>query len=543
MRYRVEKILSLSGWVALRRLLLIGVALPFLFLLFGLSGEESEHWRQVLRFMLPTYIWETTLIVTGSVALAGSIGISLAWCVGLHQFPGRRVFEVVLLLPLAIPSYIAAYTYDGLLGYTGAFQSTLRNYLKINVNEYGFSAPRMAYAVFIFAITLYPYIYIFSRTYLRNHGASLLESAMLLGGGRGRVFFRIVLPLLRPSLIAGGTLVCLEVLNDYGVTSHFGIHTFTTAIFAAWFGMGETESAVRLALMLLAVVLVLLLVSKSLQKIGRYHLASGKEKGCRPRKLVGFGAACAFSLCFAATVVCFLVPVAQMLAWARMVWDPSVMESLTPDFWKTLFTAGLATAIVMVLAVGSAVAGHAYPGWYSRLAGQATSIGYAIPAAVLAIGAVMMFSGVDRTITRFAPGCLSLPLGMTICLLLYAYVVRFFSIGYQAVEGGYLKIGSLRSEVSRTLGRGPTMTFLLVELPMLRNAIISGAILVFVDIIKELPLTLILRPFNFNTLGTRAYEFANNEAIPETSLPALAIISISAVFIVFMQLWNKRSES
>ena len=535
--------LPLSGWVALRRLVLIGVALPFVYLFFGISGEESEHWRQVRSYMLPTYVWETTLIVVGSVVCAAIVGVSLAWCVGLHDFPGRRVFEVVLLLPLSIPSYIAAYTYDGMLGYTGIVQATLRNHLKFDINEYGFAAPRMAYAIFIFAITLYPYIYIFARTYLGNHGSSMLESATLLGGGRSRNFFRVILPLLRPSLIAGGTLVCLEVLNDYGVTSHFGIHTFTTAIFAAWFGMGETNSAVRLALMLLAVVLALMLVSKALQKVGRYHLASGKEKGCRPRKLESFGVVCAFSLCLAATTVCFLLPVAQMLLWARATWDASTLESLTPDFWKTLFAAGAATAIVIALSVASGVAFSAYPGRYSRLAAQAASIGYAIPAAVLAIGAVMLFAGIDGMFVRFAPGWLGMPLGMSICLLLYAYVVRFFSIGYQAIEGGYLKMGRLRSEASRTLGRGPTMTFLLVELPMLRSALVSGAILVFVDIIKELPLTLILRPFNFNTLGTRAYEFANNEVIPETSLPALAIVLISALFIVFMQLWNKRSES
>jgi iron(III) transport system permease protein len=521
----------------------IGVALPFVFLLAGLPGGESDHWRRVLSRMLPTYIWETTLVVGGSAGLAAIIGVALAWCVGLHDFPGRKAFEIVLLLPLAIPSYIAAYTYDGLLGYTGAFQTALRNRLGIDVNDYGFSAPRLACAIFIFAITLYPYVYIFARTYLRNHGASMLESAILLGGGRGRVFFLVILPLLRPSLVAGGTLVCLEVLNDYGVTSHFGIHTFTTAIFAAWFGMGEAGSAARLALMLLAAVLLVILASKALQKAGRYRLASGKEKGSRPRRLAGFAAARAFSLCLAAALVCFLVPVGQMLAWARLSWDAGTVGSLAPHLRQTLFAAGAATAIIMALSAATALAGHARPGRGSRLAAQAASMGYAIPAAVLAIGAVMLFAGIDRATARFAPGFPGAPLGMTICLLLYAYVVRFFSVGYQAVEGGYLKMGRLPSEASRTLGRGPVMTFLLVELPLLGNALIGGSILVFVDIVKELPLTLILRPFNFNTLGTRVYEFANNEAIPETSLPALAIVVIGAAFVVFMRLWDKGGES
>ncbi|MDR1520537.1 MAG: iron ABC transporter permease, partial [Planctomycetota bacterium] len=518
-------------------------AIPFVFLLAGLWGGESDHWRQVLSYMLPTYLRETALVVGGSAGLAAAIGVALAWCVGLHDFPGRKAFEVVLLLPLSIPSYIAAYTYDGLLGYTGFFQATLRNRLGIDVNAYGFSAPRLACAIFIFAVTLYPYIYIFALTYLRNHGASMLESATLLGGGRARILFLVVLPLLRPSLVAGGTLVCLEVLNDYGVTSHFGVHTFTTAIFAAWFGMGEAASAVRLALMLLAAVLLLILASKALQKAGRYHLASGKEKGSRPRRLDGLAAAGAFSFCLAVAAVCFLIPVGQMLAWARMSWEAGTVDSLAPPFRQTLFVAGVATAIIMALSAATAVAGHASPGRGSRLAAQAAGMGYAIPAAVLAIGAVMLFAGIDKAVARFAPGFPGAPLGMTICLLLYAYVVRFFSIGYQAIEGGYLKMGRLRSEASRTLGRGPAMTFLLVELPLLGNAMIGGSILVFVDIIKELPLTLILRPFNFNTLGTRVYELAHNEAIPETSLPALAIVVIGAAFVAFMRLWDKRGES
>ncbi len=538
MRRFIEHVFLLSGWVALRRMVLIGVALPFFLLLFGLSGSGSAHWDRVREYMLATYIRETAVVAAGSVAAAAVLGVVLAWCVGLHRFPGRKIFESLLLLPLAVPPFIAAYAYDGLLGYTGFVQTTLRNRFGLDVNAYGFSAPPMLYAIFVFSITLYPYIYLLSRAYLHSHSASLLENAALLGGGKARIFFRIVLPLLWPSALAGGTLVCLEVLNDFGVVSHFGIHTFTTAIFAAWFGMGETGAAVRLALMLLAAVLAVLAVVKMAQNRGRYRPASSREKGYSPRKLEGIEAAAAICLCLGASLVCFVIPVAQMIAWAAMAWE-GVNAELLLLAWQSLYTAGLATILIMSLALASGVANHAYPGRLSRLAAQVSGMGYAIPAAVLSIGAVMLFALLDRlSPLRFQP-----PLGMTLGLLVYAYAVRFFSVGFQAVDNGYLKMGRIRSEASRVLGRGVTMTFFLVDLPMLGKAAGVGFVLVFVDIIKELPLALTLRPFNFDTLGTKVHEFANNEAIPETALPSLVIIGISAALVLFMRLWERKEQS
>lgn len=525
----------------LRRLALLCVALPFVLLLTNVSTPPSEHWEYVSSHMLTTYIRETAIVASGSVAIAAVLALTLAWCVGMYSFPGKRFFEIALFLPLAIPSYIAAYTYDGLLGYTGFVQATLRNHLDFNINSLGIAVPPMAYAIFVFAITLYPYIYMFVLAFLKNQSASLVENAILLGGGQARVFFRVMLPLLWPSLLAGGTLVFLEVLNDFGVTSHFGVHTFTTAIFSAWFGMGEVDSAIKLAVMLLAFVLAILLVCKFLQRGQKYHTVSSKEKWLHAKPLATAPALFVTALCLGATLIAFAIPVAQMAVWASLTWRDTLGPVLT-SVWQTLYIGGLATAAIMILAAATANAGRAFRGKFSRLVSQGTSIGYAIPAAVLSIGVIMLFANVDKAAAWLYPIMKSKPISLTAAMLVYAYVVRFFSIGYQAVDNGYTKIGNIYTEASRTLGRGVTQTFFRVDLPLIRNAIISGSVLVFVDIIKELALTLTLRPFNFDTLGTKTYEYANNEAIPETSVPSLIIISISAAFILFMQLWNRERK-
>ncbi|NLC22930.1 MAG: iron ABC transporter permease [Oxalobacter sp.] len=535
--------LRINGWVALHRISLFCIALPFVFLLVSVFSPAGAYWEQVRDYLLKTYLTDTLLLLFFSGITSVVLGVSLAWCTSVYDFRGKRLIDILLFLPLAVPPYIAAYTFDGMLSYTGVVQTFLRNVAGLSGASASFSVPAMPFAVFIFTITLFPYVLLFVKTFLHNQSGSLLENAVLLGGSRKRAFTRIILPLLIPSMLAGGTLVCLEVLNDYGVTSYLGLNTFTTAIFAAWFGMGDVDTAIKLAAVLLAIVIVFLIIARGMQHRKKYRIVSSKERKLTPRHVKGWQGAAVISYCVFVVFVAFVIPVAQMMVWAIKSWDTESFMQILGTIGNTLYVGGIATLLILFFAVGAANANRLFAGKYTAFSAQAATVGYAIPSAVLSMGVVTAFAFLDGGVRRLFPALAGLPLSMTVCMLVYAYSVRFYSIGYQAIDTGFSKIGPIYTEASRTLGLGVTRTFFRVDIHMIRQAIISGAGLVFVDIIKELPLTLTLRPFNFDTLGTKVYEYANNEAIHETAFPSLCIIAVSAAVIILMQRWAKSGST
>ncbi|MDR2503194.1 MAG: ABC transporter permease subunit [Deltaproteobacteria bacterium] len=421
-------------------------------------------------------------------------------------------------------------------------QTFLRNNFDLHLAGFSARIPAAAWAIWIFSVTLFPYVYLLTRAFLKNQSAALFENALLLGGGRLRLFLRVGLPLLWPSATAGMTLACLEVLNDFGVSSYYGLNTFTTAIFAAWFGMGDADTAVKLAGILLALVLLILLARKAMHNARRYHIVSSKEKRLTPQRARGRAQAAIIALCGAACLTGFILPALQLFYWLSLTWEDAFTSDIQRALGYTLLVAGLATCSVMIAAAGTVNAGRMFGGRLAAMRAQATTIGYSIPSAVLAVGVISLFTKADRLLGAIMLSHPGMLLSMSSAMLIFAYAVRFFSIGYQAVESGFAKTGMIYAEVSRTLGRGVTSTFFLVELPLVRHAVLSGAALVFIDIIKELPLSLLLRPFNTETLGTTAYHFANNEVLEETALPSLCIILAGAVFILLTQVWEKREK-
>jgi iron(III) transport system permease protein len=362
---------------------------------------------------------------------------------------------------------------------------------------------------------------------------------LLLGGG-SRLFFHVGLPLLWPSATAGTILVCLEVLNDFGVTSHYGLTTFTTAIFTAWFGMGDTDTAVKLAGILLCLVFVILLLRKAAHKTRRYHIVSSKEKPLAPIPARGRIRLGILLLCCVSCLAGFVLPLIQMLHWFLLTHEHAFTRELAEALRYTLFSAGIATLLVMAAATAIVNANRLFAGKIAALLSQGATLGYTIPSAVLAIGLVSLFVGMDKLLARVFPDLPAMLLSMSSTMLIAAYAIRFFTIGYQSVESGFAKIGKIYTEASRTLGRSVTRGFFLVDMPLIRHALVSGSTLVFIDIIKELPLSLLLRPFNTETLGTSVYHFANNEALEETALPSLCIVLAGALFIILTQLWEKR---
>ncbi|MDR0441638.1 MAG: iron ABC transporter permease [Candidatus Accumulibacter sp.] len=530
-----------NGWTAIRAFSFLCVLLPFLALAGGLFSPPGEHWPYVRDHLLRAYFTETLLVTLGAGAFAGALGVGLAWVVSLHTFRGCRFFDLALVLPLAIPPYIAAYAYEGLFGYTGIVQVFLRRQFGLSFARLTTEIPAQAWAVWVFGVTLFPYVYLLTRAFLRHQSAAIFENALLLGG-RARLFWRVGLPLLWPSATAGVILVCLEVLNDFGVSSHYGLTTFTTAIFAAWFGMGDADTAIRLALILLGLVFFALLLRRALHDARRYHIVSSQEKRLSPHRLRGLPQAGVLLFCGLVFLAGFLAPLLQMFHWLRLSWRGAFTVELGSALLYTLGVSGAATLFVMLAATGTANANRLFRSRFSAPLSQGATLGYAIPSAVLAIGVISFFTGADRWLAACFPFLPERFLSMSSFLLVFAYGIRFFSIGYQSVEAGFAKIGRVYTEASRTLGRGVTASFLRVDLPMIRHAFLGGAALVFIDILKELPLGLLLRPFNTETLGTMVYHFANNEVLEETALPSLCIVLAGAVFLLLTKVWEKGEE-
>ncbi len=533
------KKIKFDGWAILSTIFILMIILPNVDVIIHLFQKPNENWYHIKEYLLKDYVVNTTIIAVFTGIFTMIIGTSLAWLVSAYEFPMRKFFRWGLMLPLAIPPYIAAYTYAGMLGYTGAIQSFLRNNLNVEVNQKYFDIMSIQGAIFIFTIFLLPYVYMIVRSYLEKQSASLIESARVLGEGPLGVFFRVVLPISRGVIVAGVTLVTLEVLSDYGVVSYFGIQTFSTAIFKSWFSMGDVDSAIRLASLLIIGVFIVMTSEKLLRGRRKYSQTNTKLRPLARKQLKGIPKILAFTSCFLVFSLGFLIPTLQLLRWAIM----SYLDVLNIEFlvliYNSMWVAVVSSSLVIVMAVIIGNYTRINDNILSKLYAKITLVGYSIPGAVVAITMVLFFVDIDTNLSwlykMINPNAPTLLLSMSLVMLIFAYMIRFLAVGYQSIEGGFEKAGKKFYEASRTLGYSKTKTFFFVDLPMISPVIVSGFALVLVDIIKELPLALLLRPFNFNTLATKVFEYANDEMIIEASIPSLLIILVSfiAIFMIY----------
>lgn len=533
---------ELNGWWIISLIGAAVILLPILYVFLEIFQEPNENWYQIREYLLGNYVINTLILVIITGILTVFLGVTLAWLTSAYDFPFRKFFRWGLILPLAIPPYIAAYTYRTMLSYTGIVQSTLRNQWDIQINPELLSFSSLRGAIFVFTIFLFPYVYIIARAFLESQSSSYIENARLLGRRPTAVFFKIVLPLARPAIIGGAGLVIFEVLSDYGVTSYFGIHTITTAIFQTWFGMYDVDTAMRLAAWLMFIIIGVFILERLLRQRKRYHL-SNKSKPLVPIKLKGVPGAAAFIFCTIVLSLGFIIPLFQLIAWAGLtfdkVWDISFFTLLT----QTVSIAAISTAIIIIVA--TIIANVCRSKWaFPYILSKVITSGYSIPGAIIAIGVLAVFIQLDE---KLAPlysimglGDAPLLLSMSIVMLIVGYVIRFMATGYNAVEVGFEKIGTKYTEASRLLGHGITKTFFRVELPLIKGALFSGFILTFVEICKELPLVLLLRPFNFETLATKTFQYAKDEMIHEAAIPSLMIIAISTMSVVVFHLIDKR---
>ena len=491
------------------------VSFPIFVVLFQVVHLSSESWYHLTQNLIGTYTINTLIVVSGVSFLSLIIGVPSAWFVSNYDFPFRRSLELGLMLPLAIPAYINGVTYSGLTDYTGLIRVFFRDMgwgdIKIDIlNEWG--------VIFVMGTVLFPYIYLSTRTVFRLQSNHQLEAATLLQNNSFRIFFQVALPLAWPGIFAGLMLVIMEVLNDYGTVHYFGVSTFTTGIFKSWLSLGDLPSGVLLSLFLMIFVIMLMVVES---RIRRSKSFSGGGMSHSRIKINGFMKWFAMISCTIPFVLGFLIPVFQMIYWAVLSWDRVNWNRLSEAVAGTVKIGLVSTLLLTVLTfffsfLKRSEGKSKLVDFFSRLAG----LGYSMPAAVMGIGVLVIF-------LFFNPQWLFVSTNA----LIFGLMTRFFAVAQNPLSAAYEKIPISLDETAQILNRATKIPFL-IHLPILKSAILSAFILVFIDVIKELPMTLILRPFNFETLAALSFQFAKDDMTAQSAIPSLMIVSV-AVFPVF----------
>ncbi|MCG8604919.1 iron ABC transporter permease [bacterium] len=526
--------LNLNGWSVTTCLVVLGVSTPILFVLASLFQASSDVWRHVVNTLLPAYIANSVLLVLGTGALTFLLGVSTAWLLTVYRFPGHRIFEWALILPLAIPTYIVAYTYAGMLDYTGPLQSILRGALGANA---GLSVDIMSLpgVILVVSIVLYPYVYVITRASFMQQSSSVFEAAQILGRTRAQMFFQIALPLARPAIVAGLLLVAMETLNDYGAAKYYGVSTFTTGIFRAWFSMGDSDAAIRLCAGLMVFVLLLITLERLQRGKAKFENAASHYRPIRKQALSGWNAKTASLVCFLPLALGFLFPVAQLVFWSYQTGSSVLNHEFMTLLLNSFVMAAAAALLTVLVALVIVYSVRLHQSSIMQHLSKIAILGYSIPGAVIAIGVMLPFARIDAFLSSISAqldGARGLFLSGTLFMVLFAYLVRFLALALNPLESGFEKSCSRLDEASRSLGTSPLRTLFTINLPLIKSALLAAVILVFVDVLKELPLTLILRPFNFDTLATRAFELASDEMVAESANAALVIIAVGILPVV-----------
>ncbi len=495
------------------------------------AGGTSATWGHLSSTVLPEYIANSLWLCLGVGLGVGVVGVMTAWLTAMHEFPGRRVFEWALVLPLAVPAYVMAYVYTDFLQFVGPVQTFLRDSFGWEHGDYWFPDIRtLPGAIVMFVCVLYPYVYLLARTAFLERASGMLEAARTLGMGPWRAFFAVSLPLARPAIVAGIALALMETLADYGTVAYFAVNTFTTGIYRAWFSLGDRVAAAQLAAMLLAFVLFLLTVERISRGRARYHNTTGRNRPMAGARLKGLAAGLAILACVLPLLLGFILPAGLLLKMALTEGDAQFGERFLTLSRNSFVLAGATAAIgvllALLLAYGARLAKNGLASGLNRLVG----LGYAVPGAVIAVGVLIPVTRLDNWLAGqwqawfdYNPGLL---LTGGIAALIYAYLVRFLAVALHTVESSLGKITPSMDDAARSLGLGQGETMRRVHVPMLRGSLLTAGLLVFVDVMKELPATLVMRPFNFDTLATQAYTLASDERLAEASTAALAIVVV-----------------
>ncbi|MBI5166014.1 MAG: iron ABC transporter permease [Magnetospirillum sp.] len=514
------------------------VALPVLVVAANLLVPSAEVWEHLAATVLPSYVANSLWLMLGVGGAVAVGGVGTAWLVTMCRVPCHRTLEWALLLPMAMPTYVVAYTYTGLLDFAGPVQSTLRALFGWHsARDYWFPEIRsLGGAIAVMAMVLYPYVYMLARAAFLEQSVCALEASRTLGRRPWRAFLEVALPLARPAIAAGVALALMETLNDFGTVHYFAVDTFTTGIYRTWLGLGQPAVAAQLGAVLMLFVLALVLVERMSRGAARFHHTTGRYRQLPRLPLPPLGAAAALAFCALPLVLGFLLPAAVLAGWAVQAgWRRNLGGDFLHLAGNSLILAAVAGVVAALVALPLTYAQRLRPTRLVKACVRVAGLGYAVPGSVIAVGTLVPLTAIDRSLG-------ALVLTGTIVALVYAYLVRFLAVSANAVEASLGKVTPSMEAAARTLGETALGTLRRVHLPLVRTSLLSAVLLVFVDVMKELPATLIMRPFNFDTLATRTFTLASDERLADAAAPALAIMLVGLLPVVLLSRAITRSR-
>ena len=524
------------GWTLLAWLLALPLVVPLLVVFWGVFSPDPEAWEHLQAYVLPEVLVNTFWLVLGVAVGTAILGTGLGWLIATCEFPGRRIFGWALLLPMAMPAYVMGFVLIGLLEYAGPLQSVLREWFG---PEMGLPEIRSRAGVILaLSLVLYPYVYLIARNAFATQGARALETARSLGMGPFQGFFRVALPMARPWIAAGVMLAVMETLADFGTVAVFNYETFTTAIYSTWYGMYSIEAAMKLSSVLILVVFVLVV----LEQLSRRHSRFTGFDSQPPRRfrLVGWQRWVATGACGLVLLLGFGIPMIQLGIWAAGQLGDLDMRYLG-FAGRSLGLAAMAAVAALILAVALAYAARRAPVMATELGARVATLGYAVPGPVLAVGIFVPLAGLGAWLQGLADqvlgvGTLEIVLHGTLFALIAAYIARFLAVAYHPVNASLLRVSHSLDDAGRGMGMGAFALISRVHLPLIRGGLLTGMVLVFVDVMKEMPITLMMRPFGWDTLAIRIYEMTAEGHWERAAVPAVALVLVGLVPVILLTL-------
>jgi iron(III) transport system permease protein len=494
---------------------------------------SSENWEHLKETLLFEYIFNSLYIMIGVAILTSIIGFTTAYLTSLYTFSFSRFFHYALILPFAIPTYIMAFIYGGMFDITGTVTTFILGILDMNINEVVFfDIMSIEGAIIIMSLVLYPYVYLICKTYLSFESASVIEASKTFNLSSSKILRKVILPISRPAIVAGVTLAVMEAVSDFGVMDYFGVSTFVTGIFRTWLGMGSIEDASKLASILMTFLFIIIILEK-IQRRNKVYKSSGKD--FRPIEKVilkGLQNFLATTACFIPFFLGFLLPFIQLCFWFIQSYEDIIDEDFMTLLYQTI-TLGFGSAVLITsLAFLFVYNVRINKDNSSSILTQIVKLGYSVPGAVVAVGILSFFSILDAYVIDFISS--TFIISGTIIAIVFGYCVRFLAIAINNFEAGFSRIPSSYDDAAFIFKIGDLKTFLKIYVPLLKNSAFAAFIVIFIEVIKELPLTMILRPFNYDTLAVRALELTQQGQVIESSVPSMFIILIGMISVILL---------
>lgn len=547
--FRKDKSHGSAVWNFLTVGIALLISIPVFTILATIFIPAGEIWSHLASTVLPDYVTNSLILMLGVGTGVFILGVGTAWIVTMCKFPGQRIFDWALILPMAVPAYLMAYTYTDVFAFTGPIQTLLRDLFGWGIGDYWFPNIRsIEGAVLMMSFVFYPYVYLLSRTAFLEQSTSLLEASRSLGCTSWQSFYKIALPLARPSIAAGMALALMETLNDFGTVDYFGVQTFTTGIYRTWFGLGERAAAAQLSGFLLLFVLILILLERwSRSRISYKQGGAGRFKNLNTYKLTGVKAWLSTLFCSLPLLIGFIIPVVILTEMMISNFEAAVNARFFQYALNTLLVGSVAGVMALLIAIVMAYGIRLNPTFTTKTSARIASMGYAIPGSVIAVGILIPFGWFDNTLDAWMRDTFGISTGLilsgTIVALIFAYIVRFLAVAYTTVEASLSKVTPNMDEAAEGLGYRFRTILAKVHIPMISGSMFAALMLVFVDVIKELPATLIVRPFNFDTLAVQVYRLASDERLAESSGAALAIVLVGIIPVMILSRSMARSRT